>query len=85
MIYLADRTVSEASVTRTAPGLCRVYISPHGPVHSGEGRSGQAFCVTSIQVFFCVDFEEYIYCLIMQNQININILFKVYIEATVCA
>ncbi len=41
-----------------------------------EKVSGQAFCVTSVQVLMLKSIEE-MYCLIMQNLININILFKV--------
>lgn len=43
MIYLADRAVSEARVPGTAPGLRRVYISPHGHLHVREGRGRMVF------------------------------------------
>lgn len=60
MINLADRTVSEASVPGAAPRLCRIYISPNGPVHSREGTLG--FLYYKCSDIFCPYFKAYIYC-----------------------
>jgi len=60
MINLADGTVSEASVPGAAPRLCRIYISPNGPVHSREGTLGYPY-------YKCPYFKVYIYCFIREN------------------